>query len=115
MPKSARNLSSAVQTCTENIQIPKQNMVHMFTAGQPKCLLPKQTMTGVFMAQGSGQFPLSAARMVLRVELFEALARHVRIDGGGGNVRVPQQQLHHAQVGAVVEQMRGKGMAQRVW
>jgi hypothetical protein len=36
------------------------------------------------------------------------------VDGGGGDVGMAQQHLHRAQVGPVVEQMRGKGVAQRV-
>ena len=54
------------------------------------------------------------ARVVLAVQVFQALARNVRVDGGGGNVGVAEQHLHHAQVGAVVEQVRGKSVAQRV-
>jgi hypothetical protein len=56
----------------------------------------------------------SAAWMVLRMQRLEPLARHVGVDGGGGNIGMPQQQLHHAQVGPVVEQVGGKGVAQRV-
>ena len=56
----------------------------------------------------------SAARMVLRMQQFEAFTRHMGVDGGSGNVCMPQQQLHHAQIGTVVQQVRGKGMAQRV-
>ena len=52
--------------------------------------------------------------MVLRVQRLEPLTRHVGVDGGGGNIRMPQQQLHHAQVRAMVQQVRGEGMAQRV-
>ena len=52
--------------------------------------------------------------MVLRMQRTQALARHVRVNGGGGNVDVAQQHLHRSQVSAVVEQVRGKGVAQRV-
>ena len=41
--------------------------------------------------------------MVLRMQRFESLARHMGVNGGGGNISVAQQQLHGAQVGAVVE------------
>jgi hypothetical protein len=41
--------------------------------------------------------------MVLRMQRFESLARHVGVNGGGGNVSVAQEQLNGAQVGAVVE------------
>ena len=56
----------------------------------------------------------SASRVVLGHHVLQALARHVGVDGGGGNVRVPQEQLHDAQIGAVVEQMGGKGVTQGV-
>src|SRR5262245_35397164 len=46
---------------------------------------------------------LSAARVVLRVELLHALPRHVRVDLGGREVAVPEQHLHDAQVRAVVQ------------
>ena len=48
--------------------------------------------------------------MVLLVQLFEALAGDVGVDGGGGNIGVAQQQLHHAQIRAVIEQGRGENM-----
>ena len=51
---------------------------------------------------------------MLRVELLQALARDVRVDRRRGDVGVPEQKLHHAQIGAVVEQMRGEGVALRV-
>ncbi len=51
---------------------------------------------------------------MLRHHGLQALARHVRVDRRRGNVRVPQQHLHSAQVGAVVEQVRGERMAQGV-
>ncbi len=57
----------------------------------------------------------SAARMVFGMQLLEALAGNVGIDLGGGNVAVAEQHLHDTQVGAVVEQVRGEGMAQYVW
>ena len=48
------------------------------------------------------------------MQRLQALARHVRVDLRGGDVGVAQQHLHHAQVGAVVEQMGGEGVAQHV-
>ncbi len=56
----------------------------------------------------------STARMVGSVQLAQALPRHMGVDGGGGDVGMAQQQLHRTQVGAVVEQMRGEGVAQGV-
>ena len=46
--------------------------------------------------------------------LLQAFVGNVGVDLRGGNVGVPQQCLHHAQIGAVVHQMRGKGVAQIV-
>ena len=56
----------------------------------------------------------SAPRMVLRMQLLEALARDVRVDLGRRDIGVPEQHLHHAQVGAVIEQVGGERMAQGV-
>ena len=39
---------------------------------------------------------------------------HVGINLRGGQIRVPQKQLYHAEIGAVVQQVGGKGMAQGV-
>ena len=54
------------------------------------------------------------ARMVLRVQPLQALARDVRVDRGGRDVGVAEQQLHDAQVGAVIEQVRRERVAQHV-
>jgi hypothetical protein len=51
--------------------------------------------------------------MMLRVQILQPLARD-GCDGGGGDVGMPQQHLHRAQIGAVVEQVGGEGVAQRV-
>jgi hypothetical protein len=48
------------------------------------------------------------------MQRLQPLARHVGVDRGGGDVGVAQQHLHRAQVGAVVQQVRGEGMAQGV-
>ena len=56
----------------------------------------------------------SAARMVQRVQLLQPLARHVGVDRRRRDVGVAEQHLHRAQVGAVVEQVRREGVAQRV-
>src|SRR5690606_39246141 len=55
-----------------------------------------------------------ATWMMLRMQFFQPLSGHMRINLGGGDIGVPEQHLHHAQVRAVVEQVGGKGMAQRV-
>src|SRR5881394_4082771 len=56
----------------------------------------------------------SSARMVFCVELLEPLARDVRVDLRGRDVGVAEQELHHAKVGAVVDEVRREGMAQHV-
>jgi hypothetical protein len=48
------------------------------------------------------------------MQLLQPLARDVGVDLRGRDVGVAEQQLHHAQVGAVVEQVRGEGVAQHV-
>ena len=45
------------------------------------------------------------------MELLQPLACHMGVDLRGGNVGMAQQQLHHAQVCAMVEQVGGKGVA----
>ena len=48
------------------------------------------------------------------MDFLEALARDMRIDLRGRYVGVPQQELHHAEIGAVIEQVRGESMPHRV-
>ena len=48
------------------------------------------------------------------VDLFQFLHAHVRVHLGGGEARVAEQLLHRPDVGAPVQEMRGKGMAERV-
>ena len=50
--------------------------------------------------------------MMLRVQLLQSLPRDVRVDLGRRNIRVPQEQLHHAQIRAVIQKVRRKGMPQ---
>jgi hypothetical protein len=45
---------------------------------------------------------VSAARMVLVMQLLEAFARDMGVHLRGRDVGMAQQQLHHTQVGAVV-------------
>src|SRR6187549_4298771 len=52
--------------------------------------------------------------MVLRVQALEAFARNQRIDLRRGKAAVAEQHLQRAQVGAVVEQVRGEAVAQAV-
>jgi hypothetical protein len=56
----------------------------------------------------------SGAWMMGCVQGFQALTCHMSINLGRGNVGVPQEHLHYAQVGPVIEQMGGKSMAQNV-
>ena len=56
----------------------------------------------------------SATRVVPLVQLPQPLTRDVGVDRRRRDVRVAQQHLHRAQVGAVVQQVRRKGVSQRV-
>jgi hypothetical protein len=46
---------------------------------------------------------------------LESLGGHMGVDLRGGQAGMPQEGLHAAQVGTVVEEMRGKGVAELVW
>jgi len=52
--------------------------------------------------------------MVLGMDRFQSVIGHVGIDLRGRDIGMAQQHLHRAQVGAVVDQVRCEGMAQRV-
>jgi len=52
--------------------------------------------------------------MMRGVQRFQALAGNVGVNLGSGNVGVAEQHLHDAQVGTVVEQVGGKGVAQHM-
>ena len=54
-------------------------------------------------------------RMMLSMQRLEPFTRHMGVDGGGGDIGMAQQYLHHTQISAVVEQVCGKRVAQRVW
>ena len=56
----------------------------------------------------------SRQRMQVAHQALEALLQHVGVDLRGRDVGVPEQRLHHPQVGAVVQQMARKGVAQHV-
>ena len=45
---------------------------------------------------------------MLAVQALQPLAGDVSIYLGGRKITVPEQQLHHAQIGAMVEQVRGE-------
>src|SRR3546814_9108702 len=56
----------------------------------------------------------SGARMVLRMQLLEVLARNKGVDLGGRQRSVTQQHLQRETVGAVVEQVGGEAVTQAV-
>jgi len=56
----------------------------------------------------------SGAGMKLAVHLAQTLAGDVRVDFGGADARVAEQFLDDAQVGAVVEQVRGEAVPEHV-
>ncbi len=49
--------------------------------------------------------------MVTRMQLLQSLARDMRVNRRRGDIRVPEQELHDAKIGAVVQQMRREGVA----
>ena len=50
--------------------------------------------------------------MVLLMNLFQTLAGDMGIDLGGGNIGMAQHDLHGPEIGAMFQEMAGKGMAQ---
>src|SRR5690606_6779343 len=56
----------------------------------------------------------SGPRVMARMQLPQPFSRHMSVYLRGGNIGVSQQKLHHAQVGAVIQKMRCKGMAQHM-
>jgi hypothetical protein len=50
--------------------------------------------------------------MVLAVQRLESLIGHMGVNLGSGEIGMAQQHLHHPQIGAMVEQMGSKGVAQ---
>ena len=54
----------------------------------------------------------STSGVMLRMQLLQALPRHMRVNRCGGYVRMPEQHLHCTQVSAVIKQMRGERMPQ---
>ena len=53
-------------------------------------------------------------RMQVAHQAFQALLDHMGIDLGGRDVGMAEQRLHDAQIGAVMQQMAGKGMTQHM-
>jgi len=47
--------------------------------------------------------------MMALVQLLQPLARDMRIDSRGRDVRMAEQQLNDAQIGAVIQEVRRKG------
>ena len=47
---------------------------------------------------------------MLRVQLLQTFSRHMSINLGSGDIGVPEQHLHHAQISAVIEQVCSEGM-----
>jgi transposase len=60
------------------------------------------------------QFALSTARVMPPVYRFQPFLGDMSIYLRRRNIRMPQQHLHDAQVGAVVQQVAGKGMPQEI-
>ena len=49
------------------------------------------------------------------MQQLKPLLGHMGVDGGGGDVCMPQEHLDRPQVRSVIEQMGGKGVPQGVW
>jgi len=54
---------------------------------------------------------MSRTRLLFGAQLLEALAHYMLVDLPGREITVPEKHLHHAQICAVVEQVRGESMA----
>lgn len=52
--------------------------------------------------------------MMLLMQCLQPRLRDMRVNLRGGEVGVAEEHLDHAQIGAVVEQVRGEGVAQGV-
>jgi hypothetical protein len=70
-----------------------------------RCSKSKNISDGLFLA----------AWMVAVVDFFGLLPGDESINLRGRDVGVAEQQLHRAQVGAALDQVGGKGMAQYGW
>jgi hypothetical protein len=54
------------------------------------------------------------SRVMFGMHLLQSGPSHMGVDLRGRQIAVAQQHLHHPQIGAMVEQMGGKGMTQGV-
>ena len=52
--------------------------------------------------------------MQIAHQALQALLQHMGVDLRRGNIGMAEQRLHHAQIGAVVQQVAGEGVAQHV-
>jgi len=52
--------------------------------------------------------------MQIAHKAFEPLFQHVGIDLRGRDVGVAEQRLHHAQVGAIVQEVTGESVAEHM-
>ena len=52
--------------------------------------------------------------MMALMQLLQSFARHMRVNGRRRDVRMAEQQLNDAQIGAVIEEMRRERVPQRV-
>jgi hypothetical protein len=52
---------------------------------------------------------------MLRVDGPQTLPQNMCVDLSGGNIGMPQHRLHCAQIGASLQQVGSKGMAEHVW
>jgi hypothetical protein len=52
--------------------------------------------------------------MMLRVQRFKSLSGYVCVNLRRRDIRMPEQHLHHPQSRAMIEQMRGKRVAQHM-
>ncbi len=48
-------------------------------------------------------------------QFLQLFIEHMRVDLRGRNVRMAQKFLHGAEVGAVLQQVAGKGVAEHMW
>src|SRR5213593_5180778 len=71
-------------------------------------------MVGTRSSRAPAGRATSRPRMVPPVHLPQPARRHVRVDLRGPDVRVPEQRLHDAEVGAPGEEMRRERVAQRM-